>query len=63
GSYDGGAPRSRVSVKELRRMGLGHLASADLNRDGWLDTNDVAYYMQFGAPMPTTPTASGNRAE
>jgi hypothetical protein len=63
GSFDGGTPRSRVSVKELRRMGLGHLASADLNRDGWLDTNDVAYYMQFGAPTPAASNASGNRAE
>ncbi|MFM7051241.1 MAG: cohesin domain-containing protein, partial [Planctomycetota bacterium] len=63
GSYDGPAPRSRISVKDLRRSGMGHLASADLNRDGWLDTNDVAYYMQFGAPMPAASTSTHNRAE
>jgi hypothetical protein len=32
---------TRVSVKELRRRGLGHLAVADRNRDGWVDIRDV----------------------
>ena len=32
---------TRVSVKELRRRGLGHLAVADRNRDGWVDVRDV----------------------
>jgi hypothetical protein len=35
-----------VSVKELRRQGLGHLAAADLNRDGWVDLRDMQLYMQ-----------------
>jgi hypothetical protein len=29
---------------------LGHLDIADLNHDGWLDSGDIAHYMQFGAP-------------
>jgi hypothetical protein len=32
---------TRISVKELRRMGLGHLAIADRNRDGWIDARDI----------------------
>jgi len=50
GSFTGGTPKSAVSVKELRRAGLGNLAGADLNRDGMLDTADIAYYMQNGIP-------------
>ena len=41
GAFDGPEPRTRVSVKELRRRGLGHLAVADRNRDGWVDIRDV----------------------
>ncbi|MEY3027860.1 MAG: hypothetical protein RLZZ238_2757, partial [Planctomycetota bacterium] len=41
-----GGPVTRVSVKELRRQGLGHLAAADLNRDGWVDLRDMQLYMQ-----------------
>lgn len=54
----GPAPRERVTLKELRRAGLGHLAVADLNRDGWVDTNDIQLYMQGGAqpPKPVDPT-------
>ena len=42
----GGDPVRRVSVKELRRSGLGHLAAADLNRDGWVDVRDIEAYMR-----------------
>jgi hypothetical protein len=59
GSYSAGTPRTRVSVKELRRAGLGHLAGSDLNRDGWLDGADVAHYLQFGIPTPAHGTGSG----
>jgi len=60
GSFTGGAPRTSITLKELRRIGLGHLASSDLNRDGILDGSDIAYYMQNGIPAkrpdrPTTP--------
>ena len=50
------APRERVSVKELRRSGLGELGAADLNRDGWVDLRDIQMFMQgggaLGAPRP-----------
>ncbi|MGA1225595.1 MAG: putative metal-binding motif-containing protein, partial [Phycisphaerales bacterium] len=53
GGYDApGQPRSRISVKELRRRGLGELARADFNNDGWLDQRDVAIYMSGRAPLP-----------
>ena len=42
------APRSRVSVKELRRQGLGQLALADLNGDGWVDQQDIQTLLENG---------------
>ncbi len=48
-------PLARVSVRDLRRMGLGYLAAADLNRDGWVDQADVVQFMQVGAPLPAQP--------
>jgi hypothetical protein len=53
--YTGEQPLARVSIPALRRMGMGHLAVADVNGDGWLDDGDVAYYMQHGAPIPAAP--------
>ena len=50
GAFTGGAPRSQIAVRQLRRQGLGHLAAADLNRDGMLSTSDITHYMQFGLP-------------
>jgi hypothetical protein len=49
----GGEPLSRISVKELRRQGLGEAAVADLNGDGWVDTRDIQIYMQ-GGQVPGT---------
>jgi hypothetical protein len=46
GNLTGRAPLERVSVKDLRRNGLGHLAAADLNGDGWVDPTDMGLYMQ-----------------
>ena len=40
-------------MKDLRRAGYGHLAVADLNRDGWVDLRDMQMYMQ-GAGMQGT---------
>ena len=48
-------PVTRVAVKELRRRGLGHLAAADFNGDGWVDLNDVQLYMQGAGPEPARP--------
>jgi hypothetical protein len=50
GAFNGGQPRDRVSVRELRRMGLAELAVADLNHDGWVDTRDIQLYMQGVGP-------------
>jgi hypothetical protein len=55
GAFTGGAPRNSVSVKELRRSGMGELAGADFNRDGMLDVNDIVYYMQNGIRQPAKP--------
>jgi hypothetical protein len=41
-----GQPRDRVKVKDLRRAGLGHMAVADINGDGWVDTTDMALFAQ-----------------
>jgi hypothetical protein len=46
GAYFNGNPRERISVKDLRRMGLGEMAEADINGDGWVDTADVALAAQ-----------------
>ncbi len=46
GNFRGGAPRLRVSVKELRRMGSGNLELADINMDGWIDQADITLAMQ-----------------
>jgi hypothetical protein len=39
-------PRDRVSVRELRRRGLGDLIAADINGDGWVDVQDIQMAMQ-----------------
>ena len=55
GAFAGSGPRERISVKELRRLGLGDLAVADLNHDGWLDRADIALFMQGSETRPATP--------
>ena len=46
GGLAGDGPSDRVSVAYLRKMGHGELVIADLNRDGWVDTADMALWMQ-----------------
>jgi len=50
-----------VSVKQLRREGLGRLESADINRDGWVDAVDVQMFLQgrrgSGAPRDSVGKA------
>ena len=53
-AFGGGEARSRVSLKELRRAGLGHLAVADLNGDGWIDGRDIARFLEHGGPQRPT---------
>jgi len=50
GAFDGPEPRTRVSVKELRRRGLAELVDADLNRDGWVDLRDMQMFTQGASP-------------
>ncbi len=45
------APRTSVTVKELRAMGLGNMVGADLNSDGTVDMDDMALYMQGVDPI------------
>ena len=45
-------PITRIAVKELRRRGMGELAQADVNHDGWLDMRDVQAYVHGMQPAP-----------
>jgi hypothetical protein len=58
-SYNGPAPRTRVSLKDLRRAGFGDMSAADLNRDGWVDTRDIALFMQGGGAQPSAGQERG----
>ena len=60
GALDGDLVVRRVSVKELRRRGLGHLAVADMNRDGWVDIRDIETYMSGGGMAPAAETNAPN---
>jgi hypothetical protein len=42
--------RTEVSVEELFRLGLGHLAAGDVNGDGTLDVGDIAAFFQGARP-------------
>jgi hypothetical protein len=65
GGVAGDGPMDRVSVAQLRKMGYGDLAMADLNRDGWVDTADMALWMQGVRPEGDAGDANsgGNAAE
>jgi hypothetical protein len=54
----GPTPRDRITVKELRRRGLGELVAADLNHDGWLDLRDIQVCMQGGSGVLPRPEAA-----
>mgnify|MGYP003903448349 CR=1 FL=1 len=60
---DGRQPVARVSVKDLRRQGLGHLAAADMNGDGWVDTRDIQLFMHGAgiAPSDASGAIGGGR--
>lgn len=46
------APLASVSVEELRAWDMADLTTADLNRDGFVDMDDMATFMQGGGPIP-----------
>lgn len=51
------APRSSVTVKDLRRMGMGELAIADINRDGRVDQADIVAFMRGARAAEATRDA------
>jgi len=48
-------PITEVTVKELRRMGYGAATVADLNKDGKVNLDDMAAYMQGVKPVQVKP--------
>jgi hypothetical protein len=55
-SFNPPAPCTRVSVKDLRRAGLGHMVVADINHDGWVDVRDMQLSMQGAGGPPQNPS-------
>jgi hypothetical protein len=47
-------PLQSISVVELHRHKLGHLAVADLNADGMLDAYDIAAFFNGARPKPVS---------
>jgi hypothetical protein len=61
-AFNNQQPVARVSVKDLRRMGLVGQEFADVNGDGWVDTTDIALMMQGVEPRRPTPSKAPNVA-
>jgi len=53
----GRGPVHSITTAELRRVGLGHLTAGDVNKDGVINTSDVAAV--FMGQMPQTGGAGG----
>lgn len=47
---DGSGPVVRITARQLRTMGLGHLMIADLNHDGVVDPQDIEAHMNGAMP-------------
>ncbi len=56
---EGEGPMASISVEELRRRGLGHLAAGDLNGDGMLDQADIAAFAQGARPVEQSTRGLG----
>jgi hypothetical protein len=54
-------PLTEVSVRELYRRGLGHLAIADSNGDGWVDEEDMIAFAQGVRPAGGSDEVSERR--
>jgi hypothetical protein len=65
GNLAGSGARDRISVDELRAMGHAAMIPLDLNSDGWLDTEDMALWMQGIRPAGDAGSAgaAGRSAE
>jgi hypothetical protein len=46
----GPGPIESITIRELHGMGLGHMAVADINRDGVLDMDDLQAFLQGDVP-------------
>jgi len=44
------APVTAIPVADLEKHGLSRLRTADLNRDGWLDAQDIAAFLRGARP-------------
>jgi hypothetical protein len=42
---------TEISVEDLKRFNLAHLAAADVNQDGMLDVRDISAFMQGARPV------------
>ncbi|NNM25264.1 MAG: hypothetical protein HKO59_04640 [Phycisphaerales bacterium] len=49
-----GGPTIETPVAALRDRGLGYLAAADLDEDGWIDWHDIEAFMDGARPAPRT---------
>ncbi len=56
GEEGGDGPITEISVRELRGLGLDHLAAADLNADGMLDEAEIEEFMMVARPKPPQKT-------
>jgi hypothetical protein len=55
-------PRTSVTVRELRAMGMGDLAVADLNSDGVVNAADMASFTESGVKSPRVRPGSSLRS-
>jgi hypothetical protein len=51
--------RTEVSVRDLREMGMGELAGADLNGDGLVNMDDVQAFLDGARPTKTKGSRLG----
>ena len=56
GAATAAVPVTSITLRELRRKGLGHLSVADMNGDGVLDVDDLDAFFEQSPPfIPNKP--------